>query len=1312
MKTNSIKNNFSVVVLSRNHSTGLSVIRSLGEAGYSVDLIASAKREGQSKLACLSKYVRTYVEIVSDKVDRDGDKEIIAELLKYKGSDNSLVLIPTDDYTASVVDNNKNILKEIFVVPEVVGSKAGELTRLMNKSVQAEIARNAGFITPKEWVVSLRDEDIYIPEDVEFPCFCKPPESIVGYKTEMARCENLEELKKHLHKMRENYAGRDFLVQEFLDIDCEYELDGLCIDQTVIVPAVSENHIVGEFDKGVPTFGELHPFEVLGEAKEKTLKVLQELHYFGLFDMQVFKVGDKYYFNEINIRSGGPIYAYTASGANLPKIFVQEALGYGHDAEDEKVDGFGKKYFYEKIGWNDYFHGNMTLDEVKKCEAGADIFFIYDEEDSEPESVFRASIEKKLAVKEEKEKCILATMAATGLDYETAEKAVVKRRADIGIRYKNYKKYNFHLIPERKLKEKREELRVKYRQAKTQKERDAISVIDKSDIHIVVLSRGYATGISVARSLGTEGYTVDMIASVRKKGMAEIAARSKYVRNFTEVIAKKMNDYGEEKVIDALMSLGNEGEIKPILFPTDDYSVSIVDEARNLLNKKFNMPFVSDDKSDSLLERMNKSYQSTLAKEAGIPVPKEWVIDLSSDEPLPGDIEYPIFCKPVESISGFKQEMTKCENEEELIDRINRMKGRNPNRSVLVQEFLSIDTEIDFSGVCIDQKIIIPAIIRKTAVAQYEKGVTLAGVLKPFEEMGDLQEKIVDMLRKFHYTGMFDMELNVVGDKVFFNEVNLRSGGPNYSYFASGVNLPDIFVKAILHMDYTEKETQVDEYGKSFIYEKVAWEDYTAGLISKRQLNKYIKQADITLLYNDDDPEPGIQFREISGTKAKKKRKAKKKEAYLGDIIRKLRDVNSIRMGYPQTKKENARNPESQFPRIMVAGRNYCTNLGIARSLGEAGYEVEVMRVYQKKPEKGSLHKELKPDAYSKYIKGYYICVSGYRNERIVKKLKELADPDRKMLIIPGDDLVASVIDTFGHELEDFYIMPNIKGHHGEIMKHMSKELQTELARKIGLPVLNSHKIQTINRKFDLPEGLTFPCFVKPNISVENPKATMKKCSNEEELREHFDFITEKKDRTMLVEDYVEIKNEYSILGVGTREGAIGPALFIAEKGGQGRRRGVAVTGRIIPIERLQPLADKLVAFVESIGFEGLYDIDLIETVDGKIYFAEMNMRIGTSGYAFAQCGTNLPGMYADYVYKGIPVDKNCRVEKTDVVFVNEKELLDAYIDGNLEKTDMDEIMNETDIHFIDNPDDPRAYKHFKKKNRLAALERKKNTGQ
>ena len=43
-----------IVVLSRNYSTGLSVIRSLGTAGYTVDLIASAVKEGKSVVASVT----------------------------------------------------------------------------------------------------------------------------------------------------------------------------------------------------------------------------------------------------------------------------------------------------------------------------------------------------------------------------------------------------------------------------------------------------------------------------------------------------------------------------------------------------------------------------------------------------------------------------------------------------------------------------------------------------------------------------------------------------------------------------------------------------------------------------------------------------------------------------------------------------------------------------------------------------------------------------------------------------------------------------------------------------------------------------------------------------------------------------------------------------------------------------------------------------------------------------------------------------------------------------------------------------------
>ena len=70
-----------VVVLSRNYSTGLSVIRSLGAAGYTVDLVASAHRAGVSEIASKSKYVRNYVEVVSKKVAGGGDSELLDALL-------------------------------------------------------------------------------------------------------------------------------------------------------------------------------------------------------------------------------------------------------------------------------------------------------------------------------------------------------------------------------------------------------------------------------------------------------------------------------------------------------------------------------------------------------------------------------------------------------------------------------------------------------------------------------------------------------------------------------------------------------------------------------------------------------------------------------------------------------------------------------------------------------------------------------------------------------------------------------------------------------------------------------------------------------------------------------------------------------------------------------------------------------------------------------------------------------------------------------------------------------------------------------
>lgn len=79
---------------------------------------------------------------------------------------------------------------------------------------------------------------------------------------------------------------------------------------------------------------------------------------------------------------------------------------------------------------------------------------------------------------------------------------------------------------------------------------------------------------------------------------------------------------------------------------------------------------------------------------------------------------------------------------------------------------------------------------------------------------------------------------------------------------------------------------------------------------------------------------------------------------------------------YPQCHKENMRNQFDENPRVIVAGRNYCSNLTMARAIGYAGYEVEILRVFQYKPHFFTLGKFIRADAYSKYIKAFHTCIA------------------------------------------------------------------------------------------------------------------------------------------------------------------------------------------------------------------------------------------------------------------------------------------------------------------------------------------------
>ena len=825
--------------------------------------------------------------------------------------------------------------------------------------------------------------------------------------------------------------------------------------------------------------------------------------------------------------------------------------------------------------------------------------------------------------------------------------------------------------------------------------------MDNKSKSIVVVSRRNSIAIGAIRAIGAAGYKINLIESTYREGTSNLIAQSKYVNDVVEVVGKKIRTGEDIELVEAIINKGKELNEKAVLLPTDEYTTYVVEHNREQLEKYYDIAYSLNGNYD-IKELMEKTFQRELAREAGLLTPQEWLIDFSDMYP-PKDITYPCLCGANSNVIGYKRDKKICEDASELRRYINLAYRRSSEREIIAESLVEADTEIYISGIAMDEKIFIPGYIKRIRIVEDEEqeNIKLVREICSWDELDNTKEKIENLMSMFKYNGLFTVKLLKVADDVIFNEVIFSATKEHYIYLKKGVNFIDILLKNISNEDINAQLRETISGKNTFVFEDVLWKRCQNGYITRKEVNELIERADITYYKDQSDEKLGDAFNENVKYILNKKKVTNAKRG-IKRIIKKyilppLRKVKYWLFGYPQTKKMNRRNPNSNRPRVIVTGRNYGSNLCIARALGQAGYEVEILRIFHRKPKFRSVFKKMKPEAYSSYVKAFWTCVYGGKSRRVINKLKQIADLDNKMLIVPADDLMACIIDDYLDELSEFYVLPNVDNKEGQINYLMSKDAQKELAFKAGLPALKSCVIKTVNGEFEIPDTVTYPCFIKPNISKNGSKTKMRKCDSKIELTEAMEELAAEKDVEMLVEDYVEIKREYSILGVSTKNGAIGPGYFGAEEGGQNEHRGIAITGKVLPVSCQQKLVDDIVKFVGSLKFDGLYDVDLIETEDGKMYFVELNMRFGGSGYAITKSGVNLPGMFADYMLLGKEIDYNCNLENAGKRFVSEKILIEEYVKNRISKKRVNEIMDEVDIHFIKDEYDKKPFNYFKR---------------
>lgn len=377
--------------------------------------------------------------------------------------------------------------------------------------------------------------------------------------------------------------------------------------------------------------------------------------------------------------------------------------------------------------------------------------------------------------------------------------------------------------------------------------------------------------------------------------------------------------------------------------------------------------------------------------------------------------------------------------------------------------------------------------------------------------------------------------------------------------------------------------------------------------------------------------------------------------------------------------------------RIVVIGRNYTSRLGMIRAVGSLGNEVYVIKTVRQIPTDPEAARDI--DGYSKYVAKYLFALEPDRSN-LVSVIKTTACSNgEKTLLIPVDDYAASTIDENIDNLKDNFLFPNVEMKQGAVNVLMDKNVQKELALKAGLDVAKGWVIDIEGGKYEIPADIEYHCFPKPQVSFTGNKTCMKRCGSRQELETVIQaLVAQFPDCSLLVEQFIPIEREFATLGFSDGKNVVLPAMIEMLRDGSGAHKGVTMQGVVLPADEFKTFLDKAAQFIADMHFTGLFDIDSYMS-GGKIYFNELNLRFGASGFAITKMGVNLPEMLVCNLL-GKAYDGKTSVGKS-AVFVNEKVVNDDMLNGFMSLWGSDKLVKSADFTFINDADDVKPYAKF-----------------
>lgn len=357
---------------------------------------------------------------------------------------------------------------------------------------------------------------------------------------------------------------------------------------------------------------------------------------------------------------------------------------------------------------------------------------------------------------------------------------------------------------------------------------------EQKNTAIVIGYKGInSTGL--IRSLGLAGYNVTFASSYSK-------IESKWTTSYLYL------PEDEDEMIDTLCKYISSLPNKPALFTGDDKTNEFLEKYHSTLDKICYCP----NANGKLLHISDKSVMSEIARESGLNVPESIKLNLNSFSKSP--IIFPVIIKPYAGYAGRKTDIRVCRTEEEYsIARKELLE--NGYSEVLVQKLIDYPHQKDVCvmGYSLPGGLvkIVCAVLKIRSYPMGRGSLSFGKVENLLDE--DIKKCLGEFVSKTGYIGIFDIDLLVCDNKIFFIEINYRNGQNGFIPTLAGYNIPDNWFRGMQGIDTDEIKDLNEVYYQD---ERGDFNHVKEGNISFKRWLQDFRQSTVHAMYCKGDQRP------------------------------------------------------------------------------------------------------------------------------------------------------------------------------------------------------------------------------------------------------------------------------------------------------------------------------------------------------------------------------------------------------------------------------------------------------------------------